>query len=145
MLKRTPFYRKILVGDDNIMAQVAPPGFFPSDWGKVGGGRASDWGGGKCPMPLPWCHHCWYTCIGLDVDWEVQCQHRRHVKVVTFGGSGGIHSMESIVELGLYTIFALPGSSGWQNSPTRTTQLKTRLDAAVAMRVYSISAGQTLH
>ena len=26
MLKRTPFYRKILVGDDNIMAQVAPPG-----------------------------------------------------------------------------------------------------------------------
>ena len=37
--------------------------------------------------------------------------------------------------LGLYTIFALPGSSGWQNSPTRTTQLKTRLDAAVAMRV----------
>ena len=28
MLKRTPFYRKILVGDDNIMAQVAPPGFF---------------------------------------------------------------------------------------------------------------------
>ena len=46
---------------------------------------------------------------------------------------------------GLYTIFALPGSSGWQNSPTRTTQLKTRLDAAVAMRVYSISAGRTLH
>ena len=45
----------------------------------------------------------------------------------------------------LYTIFALPGSSGWQNSPTRTTQLKTRLDAAVAMRVYSISAGRTLH
>ena len=41
----------------------------------------------------------------------------------------------------IYTIFALPGSSGWQNSPTRTTQLKTRLDAAVAMRVYSISAG----
>ena len=34
----------------------------------------------------------------------------------------------------VYTIFALPGSSGWQNSPTRTTQLKTRLDAAVAMR-----------
>ena len=26
MLKRTPFYREILVGDDNIMAQVAPPG-----------------------------------------------------------------------------------------------------------------------
>ena len=45
----------------------------------------------------------------------------------------------------LYTIFALPGSSGWQNLPTRTTQLKTRLDAAVAMRVYSISAGRTLH
>ena len=45
----------------------------------------------------------------------------------------------------LYTIFPLPGSSGWQNSPTRTTQLKTRLDAAVAMRVYSISAGRTLH
>ena len=45
----------------------------------------------------------------------------------------------------LYTIFGLPGSSGWQNSPTRTTQLKTRLDAAVAMRVYSISAGRTLH
>ena len=41
--------------------------------------------------------------------------------------------------------FRITGSSGWQNSPTRTTQLKTRLDAAVAMRVYSISAGQTLH
>ena len=26
MLKRTPFYREILVGDDNIMAQVVPPG-----------------------------------------------------------------------------------------------------------------------
>ena len=25
-LKKTPFYREILVGDDNIMAQVAPPG-----------------------------------------------------------------------------------------------------------------------
>ena len=48
--------------------------------------------------------------------------------------------------LAVYTIFALPGSSGWQNSPTRTgtrtTQLKTRLDAAVAMRVYSISADE---
>ena len=49
------------------------------------------------------------------------------------------------VDFELYTIFALPGSSGWQISPTRTTQLKTRLDAAVAMRVYSISAGRTLH
>ena len=28
MLKRTPFYHKILVGDDNIMAQVAPLGNF---------------------------------------------------------------------------------------------------------------------
>ena len=28
MLKRTPFYREILVGDDNIMAQVAPPGLY---------------------------------------------------------------------------------------------------------------------
>ena len=45
----------------------------------------------------------------------------------------------------IYTIFAIPGSSGRQNSPTRTTQLKTRLDAAVALRVYSISAGRTLH
>ena len=54
-------------------------------------------------------------------------------------------SFKFFVVLEIYTIFALPGSSGWQNSPTRTTQLKTRLDAAVAMRVYSISAGRTLH
>ena len=38
----------------------------------------------------------WYTCVNLDFGYKVQLYHWRHAKVVTFGGSGGIRSMESM-------------------------------------------------
>ena len=41
--------------------------------------------------------------------------------------------------------FALRRSGRVTEFADPNTQLKTRLDAAVAMRVYSISAGRTLH
>ena len=43
------------------------------------------------------------------------------------------------------TIFALRRSCRVTEFADPNTQLKTRLDAAVAMKVYSISAGRTLH
>ena len=43
------------------------------------------------------------------------------------------------------TIFALRRSGRVTEFADPNTQLKTRLDAAVAMRVYSISVGRTLH
>ena len=46
---------------------------------------------------------------------------------------------------GVYTIFALRRSGRVTEFADPNTQLKTRLDAAVAMRVYSISAERTLH